>query len=798
MLLPISWLKEFVDLEEITVDEIENRLFESGFEVEEKKYLGAEIENCVVGQIESLTKHPDSTHLQICILNCGEKAGQEIQIVTGAQNVFVGAKVPVALHGASLAGGIKIKNGKLRGVASNGMLCSGGELGITEDFFPNAGVDGILILPENTPLGADIKKIVGLDDWVFDISITANRPDCESIIGLAREVAAIFGKKARNVQQIFNTVETDKELHVEVLDTENCPLYCATVVEDVKIMPSPVWLRQRLIKCGINPINNIVDITNYVLKELGQPMHAFDFEKLAQHNLVARPARENEKIVTLDEKESTLNSKNLVIADAEKPLALAGIMGGLESGINENTKTIAFESAVFLRESVRKTSRALGIASDSSHRFEKGVNGHTTLIAMRRALNLISVLGAGKATTCHKTVGKTSFENAPIVCTSQEINKVLGIDVPQTEIVKILKNLEFEINETGTKLECTAPPYRTDVEGVADLAEEVIRIYGYKHITPSLLETTHITKGGLNLKQQTELRAKNTLAALGFYEMVTYSFCGEKDLNLLNLAIDAVERNFVKIANPLTEDISIMKTTLVAGTLNIISKNFKKGVENGRLFEIANVYFPKEQPIVNLPLEQKNLVLGTWGQAENFFALKGYLENFADVFGLKLKFVETQKAYLHPYRSANIVLDGQAVGVMGQVAYEVLEKLDVATNVFVAELNFEKLLEKMQTSYAYKNVTKHPTIKRDIAIVVQENITSGQIEDVIFMASKKVTGVKLFDVYRGEKMPSGFKSLAYTLVFEPAEEPITHEEVDIQIKKILNRLEAMLGAELRK
>lgn len=797
MLLPLSWLKEYVDIEDITPTELENRLFESGFEVEEKKYLGEEISRCVVGKITKITKHPDSDHLQICILDCGEKEGTEIQIVTGAQNVFEGAKVPVALNGSTLAGGIKIKNGKLRGVESNGMLCSGGELGITEEFFTNAGVDGILILPETAPIGEDIKKIVGLDDWVFDISITANRPDCESIIGMAKEVGAILGRKTREVQQIFSAVATDLDLAVRVEDHENCPLYSASLVDNVKVQPSPVWLRQRLVKTGINPINNIVDITNYVLKELGQPMHAFDYNELCGQTLVARPAKDGEKIVTLDEKESTLTPKNLVIADSTKPLALAGIMGGEGSGIKDETNVIAFESAMFMRESVRKTSRALGISSDSSHRFEKGVNAHFCEMALKRALNLVQTLGAGRVLACQKAVKANIPQNQPITCTVNAINKVLGIEVPKNEIVKILKSLEFDVKENGETLICTAPAFRTDVDGVADLAEEVIRIYGYKHITPSLLETTHITYGGLNHKQQTTLRAKNVLVGLGYYELVTYSFCGEKDLNLLRLPVDSPKRNFVKIANPLTEDISIMKTTLVAGTLNIISKNFKKGVENGRVFEIANVYFPKEQPIVNLPLEQQTLVMGVWGEQENFFTLKGQIEEFLRVFGLSAEFVETEKSYLHPFRSASIVVNGEAVGEMGQVAYEILDDLDTKTTVLVAELNFDLLLSKMQTSYHYEAVTKHPSIKRDLALVVPETTKSGEIEKVMKMASKKLTEVKLFDVYRGERLPVGTKSLAYNLVFVPKEEPITHEEVDAQIKRILNRLQFELQINIR-
>ena len=798
MLLPLSWLKEFVDLEGITPEELETRLFESGFEVEEKKYLGEEINRCVVGQITKITKHPDSDHLQVCILNCGEQEGTEIQIVTGAQNVFEGALVPVALNGASLHGGVKIKNGKLRGVESNGMLCSGGELGITEDFFPNAGVDGILILPEHLSVGQDIKKVVGLDDWVFDISITANRPDSESIFGMAREISAILNRKIRQPQLIYNSQENyDVELNIKVEDEENCPKYLASIIDNIKVEPSPTWLRQRLIKCGINPINNVVDITNYVLLELGQPMHAFDYDLVSGHTLIARPAKDGEKLETLDEKVSTLNPKNLVIADAEKPLALAGIMGGKQSGVSDDTKIVALESAKFMRESVRKTSRALGIASDSSHRFEKGIDTFTTTLAMQRALNLFESLGAGRVTNCQKGFEKALPKNKEIVTTTEKLNNILGIEVETQTIVNILERLNFSVKENDGKLVVTAPEYRTDVEGAPDLAEEVIRIYGYKHITPKLLTDTHITKGGLNANQAQELRAKRTLAGLGFNEIVTYSFCGEKDLDLLKLPLDARQRNFIKIQNPLTEDIAIMKTTLVAGTLNIITKNFKKGVESGKLFEISNIYFPKEQPMVNLPQELKTLSLGVWGAKHNFFTLKGELESFAEVFGIKLKFEKTQKSFLHPYRSANILIDGEVVGFMGQVAYDISEKLSITENTFVAELCFEKLLKHFAQNYAYKAVPKHASISRDLSLLAQSQLTNAEIEEVIYAGSKKVSSVKLFDVYTGANMPEGFKSMTYNLVFESGEEAITHEEVDAQIKKILGRLQHMLGVTIR-
>lgn len=798
MLLPLSWLKEYVDLEGISPEELETRLFESGFEVEEKKYLGEEIERCVVGEITKITKHPDSDHLQVCILNCGEEFGPEIQIVTGAQNVFEGAKVPVALDGSHLAGGVKIKSGKLRGVESNGMLCSGGELGITEDFFPNAGVDGILILPENLAVGQDIKKVVGLDDWVFDISITANRPDSESIYGLAREVAAILNRKIRQPQLIFTAHENyDLELNVKVEDKENCPKYLARVIDNIKVESSPIWLRQRLIKCGINPISNVVDITNYVLLELGQPMHAFDYDLISGHTLVARAAKDGEILETLDEKVSTLNSKNLVIADSEKPLALAGIMGGKQSGVSENTKIVALESAKFMRESVRKTSRALGISSDSSHRFEKGVDTFTTSLAMQRALNLFESLGVGRVTNIQEGFEAENENPQEIVTTTQKINSILGIEVPDEIIVDILKRLNFEVKENAGNLVVKIPAYRTDIEGVPDLAEEVIRIYGYKHITPKLLTDTHITKGGLNHKQAEELRAKRTLAGLGFHEIVTYSFCGEKDLDLLKLPQDARQRNFVKIQNPLTEDIAIMKTTLVAGTLNIITKNFKKGVESGKLFEIANIYFPKEQPMVNLPQELKTLSLGVWGNNQNFFTLKGEIESFADVFGIKLNFAKTQKSFLHPHRSANILIGDEVVGFMGQVAYDITENLSITEHTYVAELCFEKLYKHFRANYAYKAVSKHPSISRDLSLLAQNQLTNQEIEEVIYAGSKKVSLVKLFDVYTGESLPEGFKSMTYNLVFESGEEAITHEEVDAQIKKILGRLQHFLGVTMR-
>ena len=799
MKLPISWLKEYVDIEDISIKELEEKLISSGFEVDEIKFVGEEISNCVTGKITSIEKHADSDHLQICKLNCGE-FGEDIQIVTGAQNVFVGAIVPAALHGATLAGGVKIKNGKLRGVASNGMLCSGEELGITEDFYPNAGVDGILILPENTKIGLDIKDVVGLNDYVFDVSITANRPDCQSIIGLAREVCAIFNKKLKNPPVFFVPNEnSDKELSVEVQNQEVCTRYMATLCENVKIEKSPYIMAQRLIKCGINPINNIVDITNYILLELGQPMHAFDLRKLEGNKIVVRDAKQGEKIKTLDEKEFELSPNNLVIADAEKPVALAGVMGGLESGVMDDTTDIVFESAVFKRESVRKTSRGLGQASDSSHRYEKGIDTYTTEIAMKRALNLLEGLKAGKSTNISFDISAEERKTQIISTTYSAINNLLGIEVPNNVIADILERLNFNVisDKQAEELIVEVPPYRTDLDGMADLAEEVIRIYGYEHIVPRLLPTTFITDGGLNYEQKQKSRIKTFLTSLGFNEIITYSFFGEKDLDLFRFPRDAEERRFIRIQNPLTEDVEIMKTILAPSTVNILVKNIKKGNKEVRVFELANVYLPKELPIENFPNERMTLSLGVCGKGEDFYTLKGSVEALATLAGKELKFEKADKPYLHPTRSANIIMDGEVIGVMGQIRYEITEDLTINNEIFVAEIDFEKFTALANFEYVYKNISKYPSIKRDLALVVRDEITTGEVEEIIKQTGKKVSKIELFDIYEGEQVQSNHKSFAYHITFEADENPLTHEEVDSSIKKILYRLNEKLGVVIR-
>ena len=801
MLLPISWLKDFVDVSKISLEELERQLFSIGFEVEEVKYLGQEIKNCVVGEITDIKKHPDSDHLQICKLNCSEKFGTDIQIVTGAQNVFVGAKVPVALNGSTLAGGIKIKSGKLRGEVSDGMLCSGAELGITGDFYPKAEVDGILILPENVMIGTDIKDVVGINDYVFDISVTPNRPDCQSIFGMAREIAVILNQKVKPVQTSYITNSTNSyPLNLSVENNAVCPLYLGHIVDDVKLEQSPVWLRQRLIKCGINPINNVVDITNYVLLELGQPMHAFDYNKIKGGKIVVRNAKSGESILTLDEKEHNLTEKNLVIADGETPMAVAGIMGGEKSGINSTTNKIVLESAVFKRESIRKTSRALGLASDSSRRFEKGVDSFTTKFAMQRALHLVSVLGIGNITDVSVGFDLDPHPVNQIIDTNfSKINSILGIQVPRTEITRILTALEFNVIPTKLQdeLKVEVPLFRTDLEGANDIAEEVIRIYGYHNIPAKLLADTFITKGGKTQEQKDRDRVKNILVNQGFNEIITYSFYGEKDLERLKVSKDSVEYNFIKIKNPLSEDYGIMRTMLLPSMLSIINKNIKKGIDCGRLFEIANVYIPREVPLTHLPIERQMLSLGMFGEDVDYFKARGVIEAIGESLNINFKFEPVQKPFFHPYRSVNIIVEGEAIGYLGQLAYDISEELSLKENIFLAEINFEKLAKNIKNNYTYKNITKHQSIKRDLAIVVNNSITVGEVSEIIKNASKKVTSIKLFDIYHGEQLEKDYKSLAFTITFTPDKEPLTAEDVDAQVNKILSKLKEKVAGTLR-
>ena len=813
MKAPLSWLKDYVDID-VSAQELAEKLFSCGFEVEELSYLGEKINRVVVGEVKELTPHPDSDHMQICIVDCGEEYGRELQIVTGAPNVYVGMKTPCALDGSTVAesdpaaleknpeGIKKIKKGKLRGVESFGMLCSGEELGINEDYYPGADVNGLLDLAKDAPVGEDIKKIVGLDDWIFDISITANRPDCQCILGIAREVAAVLKKPLKEPSYAYTAHKTSAApVEVEVLAPDLCPRYVGHYVENVKGGVSPAWMRRRLAISGIRSISPIVDITNFVLLEMGQPMHAFDADDIGGRKIIVRRAEKGEKITTLDEKEFTLTTDNLVICDGEKPVALAGIMGGLNSEIKDTTKNVFFEAAKFARDNVRKTSRALGQSSDSSSRFEKGVDAYTNAYGMARALHLIEELDCGTVTELCRDVCAADITPRKMTASIAKINALLGIVVPNEEIASILERLHFKPEINGDTLTVEIPGYRDDVDNYPDLAEEIIRMYGYEHIVPTFLEKASVTDGGLTEEQKRELHLKNVLRVQGFSEAYNYSFYSPKDFDLMKLPEDAAERNAVRILNPISEELSVMRTFLAPSMLGNAVRNIRRGNDEGRQFEVANTYFPKDTAASEQPEERQHLVLGIWGGKNDFFDMKGAVEKIAELVHLDFTYERAEKTYLHPGVSANVLLNKKVVGSFGELDPAIALSLGLDKKVYLGELDLTALIEEgMEDAIRYKNLPKFPAMQRDLALIADEKLTCAEIEDVLMHSCKYVTKARLFDVYRGGQVPEGKKSMAFTLTFTPdanVEKAFTPETLDGFVKKILGNLKFKLGVELR-
>ncbi len=794
MIAPLSWLKDYVQID-VSAEELQEKLFSCGFEVEELTYLGKDVENVVTGKILSTEKHPDADRLTVCKVDCGSRG--EKQIVTAATNVFAGAVVPVALDNSTVKheGGVqKIKTGKLRGVTSEGMFCSGEELGINDDFYDGAEVNGILILDGDTPLGADIRPIVGIDDYLFDISVTANRPDCQCIFGMAREVAAVLKKPLKNPDFTYQTHPTKKKIEVEVKEPALCGRYMGQCVEEVKIAPSPRAIRRRLALCGLRSVSNIVDITNYVLLEMGQPMHAFDYNFIKGGKIVVRRAGAKEKITTLDGQEFTLDPSNLLIADGERGIALAGIMGGANSEIKETTEAVFFEAAKFARDSVRKTSRALGVRSDSSARFEKGVDAYTTALALDRALHLVEKLGAGKVTAYRVDSMKEKLVPKTVETENAKINALLGIEVPSTEADGILSRLGFTVKRAGDRFTAEVPLWREDVDGYPDLAEEIIRFYGYEHIEPTFLNAAKVTRGGYSDEQKRELALKNALKEEGFFEACNYSFYSPKAFNLFRLEDNAPERNAVKILNPIGEDLSVMRTFLAPSMLENVVRNVRRGNTEGRLFEIAKVYLAKELPLRELPAEETRLIVAEWG--EGFFELKGALESVAEKMGFALKFVKETKPFLHPGISAAIYCGEEKIGWIGQLHPTIAEELALEKAPCLAELNADAFPAKKELRV--QPLPAFPDVTRDIAFTVDERVTCAEAETCICHAVKAVKKAELFDVYRGLQVGKNKKSMAFRLTFAAeADKALSPETVDGYFKKILGALNHKLGAELR-
>ena len=803
MKAPLSWLKDYVDID-VTAEELEEKLFSCGFEVEELTEVGKDISGVYVGEVTEC-EPVEGTHLHVCKVDCGDKG--VFQICCGADNVKIGIKAPVALEGATVyatakdhvtvEGVMTIKKGKLRGIDSFGMLCSGVELGVNGVMFEGADYNGLLILPSSCRNGEDVKPILGLNDYIFDISVTANRPDCQSVLGIAREVAAVLKKPLKEPRIDYNAVHDDRKVKVTITAPELCPRYIAHYVKDIKIGPSPMWLKRRLALCGLRSISNVVDITNFVLLEMGQPMHAFDLDTIEGSEIVVRRAHDGEKIVTLDEKEFTLNRENLVICDGSKPAALAGIMGGLNTEIKDSTREVLFEAAKFARDSVRKTSRSLGQHSDSSAIFEKGTNEYTTERAMKRALHLIDELGCGTVTDVCADVA-TEYSDTSVkhmAVSAQKINALLGIEVPAETMKEILENLNFGVSMSGDCLELTLPPYRDDLFGYPDIAEEIIRMYGYEHIHGTFMPTAKVTNGGWNEEQRTLNKLRDMLVSEGLYEISNYSFYSEKDLDMLRIPEGATERKYIRILNPISEELAVMRTFLAPSMVNTMLRNLKRGNYEGGEFEFAKVYIPESVPINNFPEERMKLCIGLWGSA-NFFDMKGITENIADSLNVKFEYVSGQSPYLHPGINADILCDGEKVGYIGAVDPAILESIAAERPMVIAELDYE-LLKKHARPFKYIPLPKYPEAQRDLALISDREITCGQIEREIYSACKYVTDVKLFDVYIGNQIESGKKSMAFTVTFTPKDEALSGEKVDGFIKKILSNLKFKLGITLR-
>ena len=801
MKVSLSWLKDFVDID-VDVETLADKLVGAGFEVEEIIDAGANMKNVVLGKIVELEKHPDADKLQICQIDVGGK--ELVQIVTGAQNVSKGDLVPVALDNSLLPTGQEIKKGKLRGVPSNGMLCSGEELKLTESEYVGASVHGILIMNgEKYPLGTDMNVVLGNDDVVLDIGVTANRSDCNSVLGIAREVATVLNKPLKMPDVSFETdksVKVSDIIAVDVEDKELCPRYMAAAVSDIKIQDSPEIIQKRLKSVGLRPINNIVDITNYVLIEIGQPMHAFDKNYIEGGKIIPRRAKNGEKIVALNEKEYVLDDTMLVICDVKKPCAIGGVMGGLNSGINDKTNTIIFESAKFLRDNIRRTSRKLNLHSDSSFRYERGIDFDSQRLGIMRALSLIYKYGFGKIADGLIDRLSQDLTRNKVETSVEEINGILGIEVPKDTVLNILNSLQIqsEIDKDG-KLTCVCPAFRDDIENANDLAEEVIRLYGYDKVKSTLLKGGNQTLGGKNRQEKNIDVLKDICVYHGMSEILTYSFTTPKSFDILKLSQDDARRNCVKLLKPLGEDLSVMRTTLAYSMISTLASNCLKSNKKAKLFEIANVYLPQTSDMSQLPSEVNTLALGRYGEGEDFFTMKGIVEVILKKFGLNGEFRRADISYLHKGRSADIYVGKNLIGYLGEVHPEVAKSFDVSERMYIAELNVDMLNKLADCSYEFVAISNYPPIERDIAVVVDESVLAGDLLACVRKGGGNLlVDAKIFDIYRNkEVLGENKKSVAISLIFRLAERTLTDEEVNAKINRILTKLSSEHNAVLR-
>ncbi len=800
----LSWIKAYVPGLSCSDQEYCDAMTMSGTKVENYERLDKNLEKIVV-RIEKIEKHPDADKLIICQVNIGSEV---IQIVTGAPNVKEGDKVPVVLDGGKVAGGhdggpmpeegIIIKAGKLRGIESNGMMCSIEELGSDRNMYPEAPEMGIYIFGEDVQVGADAVQVLGMRDTVFEYEITSNRVDCYSVLGIAREAAATFRKPF--VPPVVEVKENEEDINdyisVEVQDPDLCTRYCARVCTNIKIAPSPKWMQERLRASGIRPINNLVDITNYVMEEYGQPMHAFDLDTVAGHKIIVRRAKDGDEFQTLDEQVRRLDKDILMICDGEKEIGIAGIMGGENSKITDNVKTVLFEAATFNGPNIRKSAKRLGLRTDASGKFEKGLDPHNAQDAINRACQLIQELGCGEVVKGMVDVCQPMKEKVRIKFEPQRINDLLGTDVSEKDMLDIFQMLEIEYDEkTG---ELTAPTYRQDLLCCADIAEEVARFYGYDRI-PTTLPTGESTAGKLSYKLRIEQKARDIAEYCGFSQGMNYSFESPKVFDKLLLPGDSPLRNAVVIANPLGEDFSIMRTISLNGMLTSLAANYNRRNKDVRLYELGNIYLPYQFPLTELPDERMQFTLGMYGEGD-FYTMKGVVEEFFDAVGMKKKTTydpESGRTFLHPGRQADIVYDGEKVGYLGEIHPVVCKNYDIAAKVYVAVLDMPLIVERATFDRKYEGIAKYPAVSRDISMVVPGNILAGQIEAMIEQRGGKILeSYQLFDIYEGEQIKEGFKSVAYSIVFRAKDRTLEEGDITGAMKKILNGLES-LGIELR-
>ncbi len=798
MKISYNWIKDFVDID-IPVEELAEKLSTSGFEVEEYEFQNKHLHDVYVGKITKIEKHPEADRLQVCQVDVGNK---KVQIITSATNVFEGAVVPVSLEGADLVNGVKIKPTNFRGVKSEGMFCSGEELGIDENYIEGGGVNGILILPRDMKIGAKIEDALLLNDVVLDINVTPNRPDCNSVIGIAREICAIYNKPFKDVDYSYKTVAGNVKDFISVeVKTEKCPRYMAAYVKNLKLTRSPLWLRSRLFAVGIKPINTIVDITNYVLIEQGQPMHAFDYKHLAGSKIVVRDAKENEKIAVLNGNTYTLNSDDMVIADSVKPVVIAGVIGGVNSCVEKDTTETVFECAVFDLKSVRLTSRKIGVMTDSSLRYSKGVYLQSPIKAIKRALNLVDTLGCGDIVNgIIDTCSQKEVSDRKIVASMSKIDKILGIEIDRERVLQILNGLGIKASLNGDKLTCVLPYYREDIENENDLAEELIRIYGYdvyNNVDGVAFENSSTTIGAYEPRLVMENKLKNELVDFGFYETLNYSLYSPSAID--KLMINDERKNVIKLANPISDDLSTVRTVMAHALLLDIHYNLSVGNKNLRFFEVGRVYQPKALPLTELPVENNRLSIAVCEEGYDFFDLKNVIENLLVSFPLDYKLERSTEPYLHSGVSADIIAsDGKKVGWFGKVNKKVLKNYDIAEDVYYAELDTDYLSQLPEKTYAAKEISKFPIVERDIAVVVDEKVTNGELISAIKSAcGKHFVECELFDVYRSESLGVNKKSLAYKIRLVSEEKTLTADEINSVIKKVLKSLEFRFGAKLR-